>query len=57
MQPVEPSDVSPQYTCSTFAAAAYHYAGARLSAATPSNRVVTPLSLAASIAEPAPTAK
>jgi hypothetical protein len=40
--------VSPKYTCSTMVVAAYHYAGLTLDVSEPANRVVTPLSIAAS---------
>lgn len=40
--------LTPHYTCSTFAVAAYHYAGATLSVTDHPHKVITPLSLAAS---------
>jgi hypothetical protein len=46
--PELPEEISSRYTCSTMVAAAYHYAGVTLSASIPHNRVITPISLAAS---------
>lgn len=50
LTPANLDELSPYYTCSTFAVAAYHHAGATLSVADHPHRVITPLSLAASTA-------
>jgi hypothetical protein len=52
MAPEREEDLSPKYTCSNFLAAAYYYAGVSLSAGGKTNRVITPNSLAASVAAP-----
>jgi hypothetical protein len=53
MQPDSPDEISSRYTCSTFVAAVYHYAGVTLSASDRTHKVITPLSLAASVGRPA----
>jgi hypothetical protein len=54
MTPFTPEDISPQYTCSTFVAAAFYFAGVRLSVTDQHSKVVTPQSLAASYASRVP---
>lgn len=56
MAPNDVSEISRQYTCSTMVAAAYHYAGATLDVCH-LDRVITPLSLAASSVEFNPYAR
>lgn len=46
--PELPSQIGTRYTCSTMVVAAYHYSGVTLSACDPPNRVITPVSIAAS---------
>lgn len=52
LAPDDVSEISPKYNCSNFLAAAYHFGGADLSAADDPTKVITPCSLAASIARP-----
>jgi hypothetical protein len=52
MSPDSEAELSLKYTCSNFLAAAYHYAGVSLSAGRETTKVITPNSLAASIATP-----
>ena len=52
MAPDSEAELSLKYTCSNFVAAAYHYAGVSLSAGRETTKVITPNSLAASIATP-----
>jgi hypothetical protein len=52
MSPDDLSEISPTYSCSNFLAAAYYYSGVSLSVGRLTNKVVTPLSVAASIACP-----
>lgn len=52
MSPDSEEELSLKYTCSNFQAAAYHYAGVDLSAGRETSKVITPNSLAASIATP-----
>lgn len=51
VRPDSPTDVGNRYSCSTMVAAAYHYAGVRLSAAD-TERVITPLDVMSSAATP-----
>lgn len=48
LAPTAPAQISDQYTCSTIAVAAYHYAGVSLDLVDQEHRVITPLSLVAS---------
>jgi hypothetical protein len=52
MSPDSEDELSCKYTCSNFQAAAYHYCGVDLSAGRETTKVITPNSLAASIATP-----
>lgn len=47
--PDRPEAISPQYTCSTMVAAAYHYAGLTLEVTQQDRRVLTPLSISGSL--------
>lgn len=48
LRPSSAADISPQYTCSTMAVAAYFYAGLHLDVAGQDHKVITPLSIVAS---------
>jgi hypothetical protein len=47
--PSRQAEISAQYTCSTMVAAAYHYAGVTLEIVDQKHRVITPLSISASV--------
>ncbi len=52
MRPTRPEEIAPGYSCAGVVAAAFHFAGANLSAAAPGWRMVTPQQLVKSVVAP-----